>query len=81
VPHHPGRIERLLICVLAFFLVSAAGIVVRVMIGPVYLVPFSELAWTILLWSLVPGLVAAALAARFPAVFRPIASLFPDIGG
>ena len=73
-------LERLLICVLTFFVVAVVGTVVRVMIGPIPLLPLSDLAWAILPWSLAPGLASAALAARFPAVFRPIAFLFPDVG-
>lgn len=73
-------LERLLICVLTFLVVSAIGLVVRIMVGPVPLVPIGDFAWAVLPWSLGPGLAAAALAARFPLVFRPIASLFPDVG-
>jgi hypothetical protein len=73
-------LEHLLICVLTFLVVAIMGIVVRVMMGPVPLVPIRDLAWAVLPWSLAPGLASAALAARFPRVFRPLASLLPDVG-
>jgi hypothetical protein len=73
-------LERLLICILTFLVFAAIGIVVRIMMGPIPLVPIGDLAWAILPWSLAPGLASAALAAKFPRVFRPIAWLFPDVG-
>jgi hypothetical protein len=72
--------QRVLICVLTFFVTAAVGAVARIAIAPVPLIPLTDLAWAILPWSVAPGLAAAALAARFPAVFRPIVWLFPDVG-
>lgn len=73
-------VERVLICAGTFLVAAALGLLVRIMIWPVPLVPVADLAWAILPWSLGPGLVSAVLAARFPRVFRPIAWLFPSVG-
>jgi hypothetical protein len=65
---------------MTFLAIAAIGIVVRAMVAPLPLVPVGDLASALLPWSFAPGLAAAALAAAFPRVFRPITYVLPDIG-
>lgn len=58
--------ERVLAAVSSLIVVAIVGLVLRVFVAPLPLLPLETLFQTLLLWSVIPGVVGAILGVFFP---------------
>jgi hypothetical protein len=75
------RWERIVISLLTFLLFAVIGILVRVSLGSIPLLPVSELLREVVPFMLGLGIPGAILAYSFPKPFSVVLWVFPWPGG